>query len=501
MATKITAKEALRYILQDILELEDSDIRILSKKGITKFRNLKNLSIEKVNQFYDQEDINDGLATDLSLFIMYMTLEDPSVSDLMELDADTWNAMDFSTLRTKYFDIYGPKNTTKSFTLTNSTVTKQNVITSKQPPSLTTIYAKDVDVTNFLKYVYVKLQDRIGIMQFYRNLQSQGLRYNIYLRKDNEIDKDHGVIPDGLTHETEEIISTAIYSKCMQDKIIDESFTEAINLRATTRNGFQFLQLLLQLTHPKLTITSVATIDIPKFSDSNDLFVYAKEILDFVDKHNINSRTYTQREISEMYLSHLDDEKYEEAKSKCESTISTSTTVDALYCVPALAGTIEQLISTQHNKNKSIIRTTNINDMVCYPSPPLQEDNVFSTQKYPNNQKLRQRGPFINTNGYKGVCHACGGKNHHTANCYFLMKLKQCLAYLKDNPTAGETKRNIFQKKNLYNNRRDTIKTLQDANFIPFQNISTDVFLDTIDDNDPVYTPDNNCVDTSVQEE
>ena len=132
MATKITAKEALRYILQDILELEDSDIRILSKKGITKFRNLKNLSIEKVNQFYDQEDINDGLATDLSLFIMYMTLEDPSVSDLMELDADTWNAMDFSTLRTKYFDIYGPKNTTKSFKLTDSTVTKQNVITSKQ---------------------------------------------------------------------------------------------------------------------------------------------------------------------------------------------------------------------------------------------------------------------------------------------------------------------------------------------------------------------------------
>ena len=79
---------------------------------------------------------------------------------------------------------------------------------------------------------------------------------------------------------------------------------------------------------------------IPKFSDSNDLFVYAKEILDFVDKHKINFHTYTPREISEMYLSHLDDENYEEAKSKCEATITTTATLDALYCVPALAGTI-----------------------------------------------------------------------------------------------------------------------------------------------------------------
>ena len=45
MVAKVTAKEALCYILQDILELEESDIRILSKKGITKYRNLKNLSL------------------------------------------------------------------------------------------------------------------------------------------------------------------------------------------------------------------------------------------------------------------------------------------------------------------------------------------------------------------------------------------------------------------------------------------------------------------------
>mgnify|MGYP003324218602 CR=1 FL=1 len=122
-------------------------------------------------------------------------------------------------------------------------------------------------------------------MQFYQNLQTQGLWYNVYLHNDSEIKKDHGVIPYGLSHETEQIISTTIYSKCMQDNIVDESFTEAINLPATTRNGYQFLQLLLQLIHPILTINSIAMMDIPKVSDPNDLFVYAKEILDFVDKH------------------------------------------------------------------------------------------------------------------------------------------------------------------------------------------------------------------------
>ena len=155
MATKISAKEALCYILQDILELEESDIHILSKKGITKFRNLKNLSMKKITQFRDQDDINDGLATNLSLLLMYMKLTNAGVSKLMQLDAHTWNKMDFSALQMKYLEMYGTKNTSIPSTPTNPTVPVQNVENSKQTPTLTTIQAKDVDVTNFLKYVYV----------------------------------------------------------------------------------------------------------------------------------------------------------------------------------------------------------------------------------------------------------------------------------------------------------------------------------------------------------
>ena len=54
-----------------------------------KFRNLKNSSIKKITQFRDQDDINDGLATDLSLLLLYMKLTNAGVSELMQLDADT----------------------------------------------------------------------------------------------------------------------------------------------------------------------------------------------------------------------------------------------------------------------------------------------------------------------------------------------------------------------------------------------------------------------------
>ena len=156
MATKITAKEALRYILQDILELEDSDIRILSKKGITKFRNLKNLSIKKITQFQDQDNINDGLATDLSLLLMFMTLTNAGVSKLMQLDAHRWNKMDFSALQMKYLEMYGTKNTTIPSKPTNPTVPVQNVENSKQTPTLTTIHTKDVNVTNCCRCLYIR---------------------------------------------------------------------------------------------------------------------------------------------------------------------------------------------------------------------------------------------------------------------------------------------------------------------------------------------------------
>ena len=40
---------------------------------------------------------------------MYMTLTNADVSELMQLDAETWKEMDFSALQMKYFEMYGTK--------------------------------------------------------------------------------------------------------------------------------------------------------------------------------------------------------------------------------------------------------------------------------------------------------------------------------------------------------------------------------------------------------
>ena len=74
-------------------------------------------------------------------------------------------------------------------------------------------------------------------------------------------------------------------------------------------------------------------------------------------------------------------------------------------------------------------------------------------------------------------------EGHHAATCYFLMKVKQCLSYLKDNPRAGEDKAAQYRQQSTsnYKDRRAQIRTLQDDFFIPYD-VDPDVIIDCLDD-------------------
>ena len=65
------------------------------------------------------------------------------------------------------------------------------------------------------------------------------------------------------------------------------------------------------------------------------------------------------------------------------------------------------------------------------------------------------------------------------------MKVEQCLAYLKSNPSAGKKKAAKYrqQSSSNYRDRRAKIAHLQDENFLPYPDIDPDAFLDCIDDN------------------
>ena len=84
---------------------------------------------------------------------------------------------------------------------------------------------------------------------------------------------------------------------------------------------------------------------------------------------------------------------------------------------------------------------------------------------------------------FKGSCNSCGMEGHHAASCYFLMKVKQCLSYLKDNPKAGQEKAAQFRQQSTsnYKDRRAKIRTLQEDHFIPYD-VDPDVIIDCCDD-------------------
>ena len=79
------------------------------------------------------------------------------------------------------------------------------------------------------------------------------------------------VMSDSMLLESQTATATSLYTKIFQASTISPSFTNAINLLATTPDRFQFLQLFLQQLHLLLSIKSIVMVDIPKYSNFNDL--------------------------------------------------------------------------------------------------------------------------------------------------------------------------------------------------------------------------------------
>ena len=80
----------------------------------------------------------------------------------------------------------------------------------------TTITTSDILATNFLKYSSMKLNGKDSILNFYDAINIQGIRYHIFLRPSNEIDRSHGAKPDGISIECSEMTNTTIYTKLCQ---------------------------------------------------------------------------------------------------------------------------------------------------------------------------------------------------------------------------------------------------------------------------------------------
>lgn len=150
------------------------------------------------------------------------------------------------------------------------------------------------------------------------------MQYNVFLRPSKEIISTNGAIPNDISRESIDITATALYSKFCRNDTIDKAYVDAANLLATTIDGFEFLRLLLQHTHALLSVKNIATIAILRYSTYRSLFPYAREIKAYVSNQNLKDRSFDDKEVTHIFLSHLDDPNYANVVDQIHQTRTTT---------------------------------------------------------------------------------------------------------------------------------------------------------------------------------
>ena len=121
------------------------------------------------------------------------------------------------------------------------------------------------------------------------------------------------------------------------------AYKDAHSMLQTTTDGYVFLQLLLQQVNPLLKIDTIYIHNILKYSTFKNLFEFAKAIHLYVANHALKNRIYSDIEITQMFFSHLDELHHYAAIKECKAALLLATTMNPVYQVPVIAGTIDQM--------------------------------------------------------------------------------------------------------------------------------------------------------------
>ena len=146
------------------------------------------------------------------------------------------------------------------------------------------------------------------------------------------------------------------------------------------------------MRHPKLVDQSLSTIDIPSFSSFNCLYKYAKALMNYVYIEDVNMRSYTQKEIAFMYLSHLDSSTHKQIADSLRNIIAITTApLPMKYRVPGLATTITHQLKNTPLNGPSI----QTSDGYCQECSDDEED----TDAIINYTNDKRRSQYSRTDG------------------------------------------------------------------------------------------------------
>ena len=117
--------------------------------------------------------------------------------------------------------------------------------------------------------------------------------------------------------------------------------------------------------HPFISINSIATIYKTKYSDFNDLYRYAREVSLYLANHELEQRSFSIKETTLTFLSHLDNPRYKLVVKEREGAILHFPTIPTIYIVPEITGTIDQLRPASRPTNQTTTDMTTNSARIC----------------------------------------------------------------------------------------------------------------------------------------
>ena len=356
----------------------------------------------------------------------------------------------------------------------------------QQHPSMnTTVATNHWRISDFHKHVKSTIDNKNQILNFYQQIYTQGPSYGIHLRKIEDLRHSQDLCPSHFTPNERNDMARTIFQKLQDGNCVSKSYTQAqniINQSLSSSDGYTVLYQLLRFVHPRL-MESQSSHKIPKMSESRDLYTYCDRLTNFILLEKINGRVYSVKEQINLYLQNLDDERYNEAKSRCftelrQQTVPGSNTgIHPNLFLPSLPTTVMQYqdelrpVSTQN--------TPFINQLTPhqdYESDNLEDDTttpILRAVSAPARQKHHGRGAYNRRNNalfqrnwrpgrnFKPVqCRGCGTWGHDDPRCQFVAKLHIATQYIQQNAQAAKAIAQEYLRTNSRKMKQSTIRTL-----------------------------------------
>ena len=186
-----------------------------------------------------------------------MVINTPSNNELMLLTRDKYCAISYATIQAALEEITmksfpsPTKGITTYVTQPNTHATQGSAVQMRQNATSTNscshIIPNLICTVDFIRYTNFLLNSTEDILKFYSDVQTQGMQYNVVLRHIDDIQPYDTLFPSDLPAQSIALISTTLFNKFRQQKVVAKDYSIGQNLLKATTDGFIFLKQILMI--------------------------------------------------------------------------------------------------------------------------------------------------------------------------------------------------------------------------------------------------------------